>query len=58
MGEAVPGNMYDHDAKLQQRKIVLMFKSTVDGQKHVALSLQTLHQQVIGNASPSQFQYG
>ena len=58
MSEAVPGNVHDHDSKSQQRKVVLMFKPVVDRQKHFAPSLQMLHQDVVGKASPSQLQDG
>lgn len=58
MSEAVPGNMDDYDAKSQQRNVVLMFKALVDRQKHFALPLQLLHQDVVGKASPSQLQDG
>ena len=58
VSEAIPGNVHYHDSKLQQRKVVLMFKPVVDRQEHFTPSLQMLHQDVVGKASPSQIQDG
>jgi hypothetical protein len=50
ISDAISGNMNDHDSKLEQRKVVLMFKPAVDRQKSLATFLQTLHQD--GSRSP------
>ncbi len=58
MDKPVPCDMYDQDSKLELRKIVLMFKSAIDRQEYLTTPLQALHQDVVGKASPSQFQDG
>ena len=54
MRETIPGDMYDHDSKSERRKVVLMFKPVVDRQEDFATPLQAFHQDVVGQASPSQ----
>lgn len=54
MGEAVPGNMNDHDSKSERRQVVLMFKPLVDRHEHIAPSPQMLYQDFVGKASPAQ----